>query len=265
MADTDLERVRQLIHDAGKGVLGVRLLAEDLIWDMEQWNGSADAVEDVLARLRLLRGYCDVYGMTMGNINRVYLRKDQHYEQARFVDIAELVNEACVVFDHIGQYDLGVRVKLFRRGQCTILARESDIRRMIMNMLDNATKYSFRDTPGSGTRAVEVFVAPWEESGASITVRNYGNGILQSEIAELPHSGKRGLFAIADGKAGMGLGIGEIERAVEEHQGSFSIESRPAPRDIAESDVVSLLEGDKRAAYSVPWITTVVARLRKAR
>lgn len=269
MNKADLEDIRQMVHDTGKGILGMRMYAEELVLDAEDVaDGKVSRTdaglegEQLIARCRLLLGYCDLHNMMMSNLRRVYLGKVPLAEPLSYVDLQSIVEHAVIVFDYIGTKDWQVGVTLRRSESVVVFGREEELRLLVLNMLDNAVKYSFRPTGSDIERRVEVWLTAWQAGGASLIVRNFGNGVLSSERDQIIVAQRRGWFAIADEKPGNGLGLGEIDRIATEHRGAMVLDSRPAPKELSEGDVLTLLETDKHAAMAIPWVTTVTVRLK---
>ena len=88
------------------------------------------------------------------------------------------------------------------------------LERAVSNLLDNASKFSPRDSP------IEVDV-----HGAEITVRDHGPGIAEDERARVFDR-----FYRADGARtmpGSGLGLAIVRQVVAEHGGTVDIEETP--------------------------------------
>lgn len=257
--------IHELIHDAGKGVLGVRFLGEEMLMELEEAadaeSGSSPERDFMKRRLKLIVGYSDLYAMTIGNLRSAHLGAPLAVESPQFVDLGALIDDACFLFDHIGRNSRNIACRVLSSDAVHIYGKETDLRRAVLNVLDNALKYSFHPKPGERGRHIAVSATRWQERGAAITVRNFGNGILSTERVNVLRARERGQLAILDEKPGTGLGLHEVARVAMEHGGTVMIESRPAPRTMSETDFLELLRKDPRAARAVPWTTTITLRI----
>jgi signal transduction histidine kinase len=99
-----------------------------------------------------------------------------------------------------------------------VRADQIQLRRVLMNLLDNAMKYS---PPGSPIR-VEATPGP---DGVAVGVRDEGKGIPPEEQNRIFEPFQRA--AGQSGAPGFGLGLYVCWRIVEAHGGRISVESRP--------------------------------------
>jgi signal transduction histidine kinase len=116
--------------------------------------------------------------------------------------------------------DRNIRIDLCGLEDATIDADELWIRRALINLLDNAIKYSRNE----GT--VEVGV---QSKGSNVTLRVRDDGIGIS-AEDLPHIFDR-LYradpARSRASGGAGLGLSLVKWIVEEHKGRINVESQP--------------------------------------
>jgi len=102
----------------------------------------------------------------------------------------------------------------------TIIADPEQIRRVVINLLENSLRYAPADSK-------IILGAYGEGSNAVITVSDKGEGIAPEHI---PHLGER-FFRVDEartrGKGGAGLGLSICKSIVEAHHGRMSIESTP--------------------------------------
>lgn len=96
---------------------------------------------------------------------------------------------------------------------------EGQLRRALMNVMENAIKYS----PPNTVVAIKL----WAEAGptAVISVDDHGIGIPNEEIAKVFQAGYRATNAVGEA-SGSGLGLPSVRDIVEQHGGRVSLESR---------------------------------------
>jgi heavy metal sensor kinase len=111
-----------------------------------------------------------------------------------------------------------IQVASDKSGAITIQANEIHLRRLFMNLLDNAVKY----TDKGGRVEVRVF----EESGNGVVViQDNGTGI---PAEHLPNIFDRFYRANKGGRAdGYGLGLGIVKSIVDAHKGRIEVQSAP--------------------------------------
>lgn len=136
----------------------------------------------------------------------------------------------------------------------------NEVRRAIINMLDNARKYSFRASV-EGARFIEVLGRPWQHNGVMLRVTNFGNGVLPGEIDEVLKPSTRGLLASTDQKLGMGIGLSEVAKIARRHRGDFMISSRLAAKGLVLKDVEAAIRRGEQWALGLPWRTECTLRM----
>lgn len=97
-----------------------------------------------------------------------------------------------------------------------VMADKSKIRQIMVNLLDNALKYSEENS------VIEVNI--WNNKGqntATVEVKDYGKGIRPEDIGSVKEKFYKGKGA----KRGSGIGLALVDEIVKLHGGSFDIES----------------------------------------
>ena len=94
------------------------------------------------------------------------------------------------------------------------------VRQVLANLLDNAIKFS---PPGS-TITVET---EWAASHCSVTVRDQGPGILDSERIRLFKDFSRTSAKPTGGESSTGLGLAICYKIMQAHAGSIRVDNRP--------------------------------------
>ena len=104
-------------------------------------------------------------------------------------------------------------------GELPILADESLVRRMLLNLLDNAIKYSPQDGP------VTVSLRYTDDDYVEIAVEDQGIGVSPEDQARLTERFFRAENAQNIDSKGLGLGLYLVNALVTKHGGSLSIKS----------------------------------------
>jgi signal transduction histidine kinase len=94
------------------------------------------------------------------------------------------------------------------------------ITRALLNLLDNAVKYS------NGAPEIEVSLKRQGRS-ALLSVRDHGSGIPASEQERIFDLFYRGNDAIVQGVKGSGLGLTLVKHIVDAHGGRVHLKSKP--------------------------------------
>lgn len=97
------------------------------------------------------------------------------------------------------------------------MAEQGQIERVLVNLLDNAIKYS----PGGGEIVISIATAPeWAE----MTVRDRGVGIPAIDLPRLFEPLHRA-SNVRDSFPGTGIGLAGAKRIVEQHAGTIAVAS----------------------------------------
>ncbi len=130
------------------------------------------------------------------------------------LDIISAVNGACLIYkqkaDNEG-YDFDLS---FRHGKLFVYADSDKIRQVLVNILDNAFKYT---APGG---KINVLVEKVKK-GVRITVADTGCGIESKDIAHV----KEKFFKANNTVRGTGIGLAVVDEIIKMHNGSFDIYS----------------------------------------
>jgi PAS domain S-box-containing protein len=117
----------------------------------------------------------------------------------------------------MGGADELARVSL-PRNRALVMADKASMERVVINLVDNALKYST-----AGPISVDVTRA---ESMVRLTVADQGRGIAEADLEKIFEEFERGSLA-ADDDGGIGLGLASVKSLVEEQGGRVSIVSSP--------------------------------------
>jgi signal transduction histidine kinase len=161
----------------------------------------------------------DSMGQLIGELSHLFRLSDRSVPLTLTrVDLASLAEKA-VSQCSMAAERAGVRL---RAGQLetglSVLADEMLARQSVVNLVDNAIKYSDRD--GS----VEVTLVS-RKGRALLAVRDHGIGIAPAEMEQVFVEFYRGAQARAHAPEGSGLGLALAQRIAQEFGGSIALES----------------------------------------
>jgi len=130
------------------------------------------------------------------------------------VNLGELIDEVSRDAKVLGPH---LDVQLETLGDLTVFGEHDLLKQMLLNLVDNACKF----TPGGGSVSID---AHEEGDSAVISVSDTGGGIRQED---LPHVTEAFYRAGNDREShrGVGLGLAIVRQVVDLHKGQLSIVS----------------------------------------
>lgn len=200
-----------IAHDLRTPIARIRGLAEAELntgRSGEEANQlAADTMEECDNLLQMINTMLEISEIEAGI--RVMFRAD--------VDLAQLIGEALELFRPVAD-EKGVRLVCHASGSFPIRGNVQGLQRIVVNLLDNAVKY----TPSGGTVSVSL---QDNDNEVELTVRDTGIGIAQEE---LPLVFNR-LYRCDSSRSqpGFGLGLSLASAVARAHGGRVSAESRP--------------------------------------
>ena len=135
------------------------------------------------------------------------------------LDLVPLLNDAC---EKVGALAHSKKIQLTQTLECSTLNIHADteqIRSVIMNVLDNAIKY----TPPNGQISVTLTAT---NQNATIAIKDTGIGISQDDQAHIFEKFYRTNQADVQNERGTGLGLAIVRGIVEAHGGIIEVESK---------------------------------------
>ena len=205
----DGDDLAQIVHDLKNPLASISLEA-DLLEASNARCGGFDAKRSI-ARIRrnvlfldrLVFALLDACSLTSGELA---LRREP-------CDLTRLVAR---VIERSVPASQRHRVLLDDFESIDVLADELRIERVVMNLLDNALKY----TPSCGGIVVRVSK---DERHAQLSISDAGPGLTSAEIDVVFEPYRR--VSTAEGRIGTGLGLYVSKQIVEAHGGSIGVES----------------------------------------
>ena len=238
--------VPQIHDEAGQLIAAINQLLERLeLASAAQQRFVSEAAHELRTPLAVLRSGLEVtlqrprgaeesrtaLEQAMGEVERLCAIAEDLLALARLeaapaverapVDLAEIAAEASAMAQTLAEarhQELAQEFATDARKGIVVIGSAADLRRVVLNLLDNAVKF----TPEGGR--IEIAVTT-DGSTALVSVRDSGPGIDPRDLAHIfdPFYRSRG----ANG-AGSGLGLALSREIVRRHGGSITAANRPA-------------------------------------
>jgi len=206
---------------AMKGQVEVALSRER---STDDYRGVLRLVNDEVDRLIRLVG--SLLSLARADAGEIALRRED-------VDVGDLVRAACEQVRPLAA-DRGLGLEVEAGGAVTVRADQDLLLQLLLNLLDNALKY----TPAGGRIA-----AGWRPAGAGaeVSVSNTGPGIAPEELPRIFDRFYRVDKARSRAEGGAGLGLSIAKWIAEAHGGTLTAASEP---DRGVTFTVALPPGD---------------------
>ena len=178
-----------------------------------------DDKERVLRYLKMIKEENKRMHAQVENVLRISkLEKNELNISKDRVDLHELLDDAITHMKLLVEDRQGYIKTFFEADKSSVLANETHFTNVIVNILDNAIKYS-PDTP-----KVEVYT---ENVGTNILlkIKDYGSGMSKAAAKKVFEKFYREHTGNIHNVKGHGLGLSYVKRIVEDHQGYVSVES----------------------------------------
>jgi len=174
-----------------------------------EYRESLDIIRD--QSKRMTRIVSDMLALARADAGRQLIHLDELY-------LNDLLEECCHALKKVAA-SKNVRLEIDSPEDCPFLGDEELLKRMIVNLLDNAIRYT---EPG-GYVVIRLTSDP---SGVKISVSDTGIGIASSDFERIFQRFHRiDASAYADQCSGLGLAI--VKMACEAHHGSVTVSSQP--------------------------------------
>jgi len=178
--------------------------------------------------LRLIIRQVDYFRVMVNNSLGSLSRGQELTLSRQEVDLEALLEEVVDLFDYLAEQK-GVDIKLKVVGHPVIFVDRSLTHRLLVNLVDNAIKYSYSSSETSDKRYILIECHRYSiQNDWMIMVKSYGVGIDPEEIksGSIFQYGARGKFATDRGRDGTGIGLAEAKRIAEAHLAEIKLESQ---------------------------------------
>lgn len=186
-------------------------VAHDLRTPISVVRFRAEMVQDQELRSKLISTIDEMQGMTSAVLDAV--RPEDVGEQPRLVDVSALTESICVDLRDAGK-DVAVQSMA---ADATGICRETQIRRAIRNLIDNALRY--------GTRARVSVEADVDR--VRVVIDDDGPGISAAELERVFEPFTRLENSRSKETGGFGLGLPIARLAAKNHGGDVTLENLP--------------------------------------
>jgi signal transduction histidine kinase len=225
-----LETSARLLVSNSDGKLGATTnSSRESVYRIFKWrcqNGSLS--DEDLTNLcdRMLREV-DQFGAMIKNLVGFFSQSEPMKPHKRLEEMRPILEEVVDLFDLLAA-DKGVAIRLLLAGDPAARIDRDLVHRLLVNLCDNAVKYSYSTSPESGKRFISLFCRRHStDGGVSVSISSYGVGVLEEEITSgsIFEYGRRGTLARDRERRGMGIGLAEAKRIAEAHGGSLMLRS----------------------------------------
>jgi two-component system sensor histidine kinase ResE len=183
-----------------------------------------DTKPDEEMRQRLLRNVKQssdrMHAMVNDLLDLARLRSDRMELRLRRVDLGEIVTGAATLMQTLIEERSQTLEVVVPPSPPVVLGDSARLERVVLNLLNNASKFS----SDGATIVLEVAV---KNGNAVVSVRDTGSGIPQDVMPRLFEQFFTNRASSSDRSIGAGLGLPIAKGIVEAHGGTMSVESAP--------------------------------------
>lgn len=201
-----------------------RSLYRDLEWLV---NAKQLSLPRVVRALGLIIREVSFFNVSVHNVYGSLTQNQPLVANKKPIRLEPLIEEVVDLFEYSASAK-GVEIRTQIAGNPTLNIDRSLIHRLLVNIIDNAVKYSYSSAESSKPRFIAIECRRHSIHGDwVISIGSYGVGIDEDEIASgyLFQYGTRGKFSGDRGRSGTGVGLAEAKRIVDAHHGKILLES----------------------------------------
>jgi two-component system phosphate regulon sensor histidine kinase PhoR len=156
-------------------------------------------------------------------------------------DINRLLEEVITLYEGLAR-EKQLKITLLTFGDSLLRVDKQLIRRVFINLLDNAVKYSYDG--GTNERFIKIECHRHSiKNDWLISFESYGVGITEEEVSNgsIFDYGVRGVLSTNRGRSGTGIGLAETKRIIDAHNGKIRITSTNAGLDAYKTTIKIIL------------------------
>ena len=216
----ELENIRKdfvanVSHELRTPLTSIRGFAETLLdGALEDRNNNRRFVEVIKSHALRLSD------LTMDLLTLATLESESFQLKPEAIDLPVLVHEVLESFRPLGLTKRQELEAAIEAGLPSVKADRDRIRQVLINLLDNAVKF----TQEEGKISLEVRLNP-ERTGVELHVKDRGIGIPSSDLPRIFERFYRVDKARSREQGGTGLGLAIVKHIVEAHRGHVSVKS----------------------------------------
>lgn len=158
--------------------------------------------------------------LTMDLLTLATLESESFQLNHEQIEVSSLVHDVVESIRPIAQRKRQEITTRIAEGLPPVRADRGRLRQVLINLLDNAVKF----TPDEGKISLEVFLAP-QGAGMTVQVRDSGIGIPPSDLPRIFERFYRVDKARSREQGGTGLGLAIVKHIVEAHRGRIEVKS----------------------------------------
>jgi len=215
--EQSFERERRFVADASHElrtpIAAIRTMTETTLEE------DAPQMDECLATLGAVNAEAERLGQLVADLLAL-ARSDEGQRRMDHVPVRldQIALDAAAVAEPLAD-ERRITVAVNAATPVTVEGDEARLIQVVMNLLDNAIRY----TPPDGRVVVSVSA---ERGQALLTVRDTGNGIAPEHLPHIFERFYRADPARSRADGGSGLGLAIVEQVVEAHHGTISAESQ---------------------------------------
>ena len=208
--DFQMELLANASHDLRTPLTMIKGYAE-MIRDIS-WEDEKQCSEDVAVILKEADRLTAIVNEIMEYSE---LKADDSTKDFEKINISQLVNRTAVSFENLKKPD-GIIVEKDIEENIFVSGNESRLERALYNLMDNAARYT------GDSRKIKISLTA-ENGRAVLSVRDYGNGIPENELAHIWD--RYYTIRMRKGKGVSGLGLAIVKQTAEIHNGNCHADS----------------------------------------